>query len=189
MFSRGVSGVVAVLIAVILGWGALPANAQGPINFHWSRAGVPTDSDQPSSYPVFTFEGQSVVITTGDARYTDPFGLSFDFPGKGGGEDRASVVIVIGPVGTAYGGRDVALTLRPRYEWTGVTINPNGPALTSLGLARLVNSQINSLRNPANKNGRDGGALTGKIDVAVIDGKTGAVRYVFQIYPSQGVVE
>ncbi|HBL52423.1 MAG: hypothetical protein A3D24_03220 [Candidatus Blackburnbacteria bacterium RIFCSPHIGHO2_02_FULL_39_13] len=181
--------IVAMVLALFVGFSSTTSAGGGFPTFHYSSVGSPDASSDPSPYGLWTEDGNSIVVSTGDVSYTDPSGQTFSFVGKGTGEDRASLVVVIGPVAPVNGGNDVVLTLRPRYQWTGVTQNPNGSNLSVGELAQLLNSQVVSLRDPGNHNGKDGGALTGKIDIAVIYGKTGLIRYTYTIYPAQQVVD
>lgn len=125
---------------------------------------------------LLTDEGNTAAITCGPVEYQDKFGVKVSFTG---GQDRASVVIVKGPIGLVKGGVEVNPLVLPLYNWVGVTQNPVG-GLKPVDLEIIAREREASLRSP------QGGNFTGSvIDVAIIDGRTGAVEEVRMMFPKR----
>lgn len=123
---------------------------------------------------LITNEDNTAAITCGPVEYQDKFGVKVSFTG---GQDRASVVIVKGPIGSANGGAEVNPMVLPLYNWVGVAQNPVG-GLKSVDLETIAREREASLRSP------DGGNFTGSvIDVAIINGRTGAVEEIRTMFP------
>lgn len=123
---------------------------------------------------LITREGNTVAITCGPVEYQDKFGVKVSFTG---GQDRASVLIVKGPIGPANGGAEVNPLVLPMYNWIGVTRNPDG-GLKQEHLEAIIRERETSLRSP------QGGNFTGsEIDVLIVEGKTGAVLETRRILP------
>lgn len=144
------------------------------------RINVPTaitgKVDERVELPLLTAEGNTAAISCGPVTYTDRWGASFNFPG---GKDRASIVIVKGPVGQANGGTEVSPLVVPLFNWVGVTQNPDG-GLKQEHLEAIAREREASLRSP------EGGDFAGsQIDVAIIDGQNGSVLEIRTMFPKR----
>ncbi len=169
-----------------VGLGSREARADGSwIKWGYSAVGIP-EGNPGDKVPLglSTADGNVVAVTTGDFTFTDSAGRGVEFVGKGASQDRASLILAEGPVGLSNGGAEVNPVVRAKYNWVGVTPKPNGSTrLDGNQLQELIDERVSSLRDPANKNGRDGGGLTGPVDVVVIDGQTGKIRETRVVYP------
>lgn len=181
LIKKGLFG-AAGLIAAKLALPETVVRAEGEWAPVWGYSQVNTPSkitgasDERVPLCLLTAEGNTVAITCGPVSYTDKWGASFNFPG---GQDRASVVVVKGPIGSVYGGADVDPLVVPLYNWVGVTQNPIG-GLKPVDLETIAREREASLRSP------QGGNFTGsQIDVAIIDGRTGAIEETRTMFPKR----
>lgn len=179
-FIKGIGAAVGLAVARL----ALPevGRAEGEWAPKWGfwQINVPAPiigrADERVGFPLFTAEGNTLAITCGPVSYTDKWGASFNFPG---GKDRASIVIVEGPISQANGGTEVIPLVVPLFNWVGVTQNPDG-GLKQEHLETIAREREASLRSP------EGGNFVGsQIDVAIIDGRTGAILETRTLFPKR----
>ena len=121
-------------------------------------AAVTGGPDERVPLSLFTAEGNTAAITCGPVEYQDRFGVKVSFPG---GQDRASVVIVKGPIGLANGGAEVNPMVLPRYNWVGVTANRAG-GMQPVDLETIAREREASLRSP------QGGNFAGSVIVSFL---------------------
>ncbi len=179
MIKRGL-GAVAGLVAAELVVSEVRAEGEWIPKWGYWRINVPDPitgkADERVGFPLLTTEGNTAAITCGPVSYTDRWGASFNFPG---GEDRASIVIVKGPIGQVHGGTEVSLLVVPLFNWVGVTQNPDG-GLKQEHLETIAREREVSLRSP------EGGNFAGsQIDAAIIDGRTGAILETRTLFPKR----
>lgn len=157
-------------------------NADGEWAPRWdySQVNIPPaitgGPDERVPFHLLTAEGNTAAITCGPVSYTDRWGASFNFPG---GKDRASIVIVEGPIGPAHGGVEVNPKVLPLYNWVGVTQNPLG-GLKDVHLEIIAREREASLKSPQGGNFRGS-----QIDVAIIDGRNGAILETRTMFPKR----
>ena len=155
--------------------------------FGWNQVGQPNDSDKFEPYTGLNTQACNViVVTTGDAEWTDSVGKKFSFPGKGKGESRGSILLMVGPVN--LDGVTVAPTFKKKYSWVGVYPLLDCK-LTGYTASRLVNQHVASMRDPKNSNDSPGKGLSGEIDVAFINGETARIMSTYTVYADQWAPE
>lgn len=176
-------GAGAAALAAVVSAG-LPerVNADGEWAPGWdySQVNIPAaitgGPDERASIHLLTAEGNTAAITCGPVSYTDQWGAGFNFSG---GKDRASIVIVKGPIGPAHDGAEVNPKVLPLYNWVGVTQNPL-EGLKDVHLEIIAREREASLRSP------QGGNFSGsQIDVAIIDGRNGAILETRTMFPKR----
>lgn len=180
ILKRGFFGAVGLATAGL----ALPetARAAGEWAPKWGfwRINIPAPitgkADERVGFPLLTAEGNTVAITCGPVSYTDRWGASVNFPG---GVNRASILIIKGPIGQVNGGTEVSPLVVPLFNWVGVTQNPVG-GLKQEHIETIAREREASLRSP------QGGNFTGsQIDAAIIDGRTGAILETRTLFPKR----
>lgn len=182
---RVLRAAAAVVVGVAMLTETLVARAQESwVNWGYSQVGIPEGKPGDKAPLVLsTGENGIIAITTGDFSYTDSAGRPVEFVGKGDpNSDRASLILVDGPVGEGQGAA-VNPTVRTLYNWVGVA-EKHQDGMNATRWQEVIDERVTSLRDPQNGNGRNGGGLTGPVDVVMIDGRSGRIRETRVVYPS-----